>query len=272
LMAGLFWCSILMKMKDSLSAQTVSTGLPNQLIGKKVLFFPRVTSTMDIAREAAGQGAPEGTVVLADEQTAGRGRMRRSWFSPQGSISLSVLLYPQKSFLPYLVMLASLAVVHCIEKVAGVKADIKWPNDVLIKGKKVCGILLESDVREEKVAYAIIGIGINVNMNLADFTEIAAIATSLSQETGKEFSRLALARELLVELEKMYLTLPAGDAIHKEWKARLITLGKSVLVKSGGAFLKGIAEDVTAEGRLLLRQADGSMQEIIAGDVTLREP
>ena len=110
---------------------------------------------MEVAREKAQQGAEEGAVVIADEQTAGRGRIKRTWLSPKGNIAFSVILYPSLARLPFLVMLASLAVVYSIEKVTVLKAGIKWPNDVLINDRKVCGILIESDVRESKVNYAI---------------------------------------------------------------------------------------------------------------------
>jgi len=226
---------------------------------------------MDVARREARQGAIEGTVVTADEQTAGKGRVRRVWLSPRGSIAVSLILYPEKSCLPYLMMLASLAVVHSIKAITGLEAQIKWPNDVLFNGKKVCGILMENEVKGNKVAYAIIGIGINVNLRLADFPEILPAATSLADELGKDVSRVDVIRRLLVEFERLYLALPAGEPVYQEWRDRLVTLGRGVLVKSGRTILEGIAESVARDGSLLLRHSNGSSTKIVAGDVSLRD-
>jgi len=226
---------------------------------------------MDVAKHKAQQGAIEGTVVIAEEQTAGRGRIKRAWLSPKGSIALSIILYPSSVYLSSLIMVASLAVVHCVERVTGLKSQIKWPNDVLVNGKKVCGILIESDIRGNIVDYAIIGIGINVNLRLSDFPEISPTATSLSHELGKDVPRLDMIRYLLVETERLYLALPSGESVYQEWRDNIVTLGKRVQAISGEATYKGIAESVASDGSLLLRQPDGSLTKIVAGDVTLRE-
>ena len=257
--------------EDTLSPALITTNLDTRFIGQKIIYHPRLTSTMAVARQAARQGAAEGTVVVADEQTAGKGRLKRLWLSPRGSLALSIILYPDMSYLPYLMMLASLAVAHSIEAITGLKAQLKWPNDVLINDKKVCGILIDSDLRGNKVAYTIIGIGINVNFRLADFSEILATATSLADELKKDVSRVAVIRHLLVETERLYLALPDGDPIYREWQGKLVTLGKKVQVKSGETFLEGIAESVARDGSLLLRHSDGSVTSIVAGDVTLRD-
>ena len=204
-------------MEDSLSPAAITSGLETRFIGQKVIYYPRLTSTMEVAKQEVQQGAAEGTIVIADEQTTGKGRMNRVWLSPRGSIALSIILYPSLVSLPYLIMLASLAVVHSIEAAAGLRSQVKWPNDILINGRKVCGILIESSVRGSIVDYAIIGIGVNVNLELSDFPEILPAATSLSDELGREVSRLSLIRRLLVEIEKLYLTLPAGGSIYQEW-------------------------------------------------------
>lgn len=255
--------------EDSLSPALITGNLATRFIGQKVIYYPRLASTMDVARQEARQGAAEGTVVIAGEQTAGKGRLKRVWLSPSGSLALSIILYPAIAYLPYLIMLASLAVVRSIEAVTGLKAQVKWPNDVLINGGKVCGILIESDLRGNDVTYAIIGIGINVNFRLSHFPEILPIATSLADELGKDVSRLDLIRCLLVETERLYSTLPDGDSIYQAWRDRLVTLGRKVRVKSGKTVLEGIAESVTRDGSLLLRHANGSSTQIVAGDVTL---
>ncbi len=209
----------------------------------------------------------EGTVVIADEQTAGRGRIERRWLSPRGSIALSVILYPDIAYLPSLIMVASLAVAHTIKAVTGLQPQVKWPNDVLINGKKVCGILIESSVREGTVDYAVMGIGINANLGAADFSGFSA--TSLSDELGKDVSRLELVRRLLVEIERLYLSLTGGDDVYREWRDSLVTLGRTVRARLGETEYQGTAESVDRDGSLLLRSPDGSRHRIPAGDVTL---
>jgi len=258
-------------IKDSLSPALITENLDTRFIGQKIVYYPRLTSTMDVARREARQGAPEGTVVVADEQTAGKGRVKRVWLSPGGSIALSVVLYLDTACLPGLIMLSSLAAARSIEAVTGLGAQIKWPNDILVNGRKVCGILVESDWHGNKVAYTIIGIGINVNFRLSDFPGILPVATSLADETGKDVSRLDLVRALLTEMERLYLALPDGDSVYREWRTKLVTLGRKVRVESGKTMLEGLAESVARDGSLLLRHPDGSSTQIVAGDVRLRD-
>jgi len=258
-------------MPDEILNQSLITkGLNTRFIGQNVLYFPSVTSTNDIARRQAKVKAPEGIVVIADRQTSGRGRLRREWVSPQGNIAVTVVLYPSRKDLHFLTMLASLAVLYSIEKTTGLRCQLKWPNDVMINGKKVCGILLESQVSAESAEYAIVGIGINVNMKLAEYPEISAIATSLTDEMGKVISRVVLLQNLFVEMEKLYLRLQGGESLLAEWREHLVTLGKSIHVRSGDEVFEGIAEAVAEDGSLMLRCADGRLTKFMAGDVTLR--
>jgi BirA family biotin operon repressor/biotin-[acetyl-CoA-carboxylase] ligase len=256
--------------ESSLSSAAIADNLGTRFIGQRVIYYPSLPSTNDTAKQEAQQGAREGTVIVAGEQTAGRGRMKRGWLSPKGSIALSIILYPEMSRLSSLIMVASLGVVHCLEKVTGLKSEIKWPNDVLINDKKVCGILIESELKGKRADYATLGIGINVNIKLSDFPEILPAATSLSHELGRDVSRLDIIRCLLVEIERLYLALPSGDAVYREWRDRLVTLGKKVQVRSEETTYEGIAESVVSDGSLLLRQSDGSLTKIVAGDVTLQ--
>jgi len=258
-------------MEEVLSADFITRGLKTSFIGQRVLYYPSVDSTMEVARQEARQGAVEGTVIVAGEQTGGRGRLKRAWLTPAGNIALSIIFYPKVSYLTSLIMLASLAVVHSIESATGLKPQIKWPNDVLIGDKKVCGILIENDVQGNVVNYSITGIGINANLRLADFPEIQTTATSLSDELGREISRLNVIRHLLGEIERYYLALSAGESIYEEWRDRLVTPGKRVRVTAGETTYEGIAESVTRDGSLSLRGSDGSLTRIVAGDVTLRE-
>ena len=258
-------------VKDSLSSDAITKDLVTRFVGQRVIYYPSLTSTMEVARREAQQGAVAGTVIVADEQTEGKGRLKRTWLSPKGSTALSIILYPSVANLPSLIMLASLAVVYSIEAITGLKSRIKWPNDVLINGRKVCGILIESDVQGNTVNHTIIGIGINANLRLADFPEIQPIATSLSDELGRDVSRLSVIRCLLVEIERLYLALLAGGSIYEEWLDSLITLGKRVRATTGENVYEGVAESVARDGSLLLRGSDGNLTRIVAGDVTLRD-
>ncbi len=258
-------------VENNLSPASIASNLETRFIGQRVIYYPRLASTMDVAKGEARQGATEGTVVVAGEQTVGRGRIRRSWLSPEGSISLSIILYPSVLYLPSLIMLTALAVVHSIEKVTGLESQIKWPNDVLINGRKVCGVLVESGVRGDKVDYSIIGIGMNANFRVSDFPEISSTATSLSDELGCDVPCLGVIQCLLLEIEKLYLALQAGGSVYEEWRDSLVTLGRRVRVVSGDASYEGIAESVARDGSLMLRRADGSLTKIVAGDVALRD-
>jgi BirA family biotin operon repressor/biotin-[acetyl-CoA-carboxylase] ligase len=256
---------------DILSPFSITSDLATHFVGQRVILYPRLPSTMEVAKKEALRGAVDGTVVIAEEQTVGKGRMGRIWLSPKGCVALSIILYPKRGFLSSLVMVASLAVVHAITAVTGLQLQIKWPNDVLINGRKVCGIIIESGVGDNSIDYAVVGIGINVNLKTTDFIEIASVATSLSDELGREVSRLSLIRKLLVEIEPLYLSAKSGDAVYKEWRDSLVTLGRKVCVKSGDDVYEGIAESVDIDGSLILRSLDGSLTKISAGDVTLHD-
>ena len=256
-------------LEDSLSPASVTNNLKTRFVGQRVIYYPSLTSTMDAARREVQRGAEEGTVIIAGEQAGGKGRNERVWLSPKGCIALSVILYPGTLHLPSLIMVASMATVRSIEVVTGLKSQVKWPNDIIINGRKACGILIENGVRGNRVDYAIIGIGINVNLRLADFPDIPPIATSLSNELGRDVSRLDVIRCLLVEIERLYLTLLAGGSVYEEWRDSLVTLGKKVQVEMGTTTFEGVAESVARDGSLLLRRQDGSLTKIVAGDVTL---
>jgi BirA family biotin operon repressor/biotin-[acetyl-CoA-carboxylase] ligase len=256
--------------EEMLNKTSIVKGLTTRFIGQNVLYFPVTTSTNEIARQEALKKAPEGTAVVADRQTGGRGRFKRAWVTPEGNIAVTVVLYPNRQSLPYLTMLAALAVYYSIEKTAGLKCQLKWPNDVLINNKKVCGILLESQATADKVEYAIAGIGINVNMKLVDYPDIAPLATSLADETGGEVSRVVLLRNLFVEMEKLYLRLQAGESILLEWREKLTTIGKTIHVRSGDELFEGTCESVADDGCLMLRCNDGKLLKFNAGDVSLK--
>jgi len=238
-------------------------------VGGELHYYHHLATTMEAAKELAKKGAAEGATVIAGTQTAGRGRIGRTWLSPEGNLAMSIMLKPTLEKLPQLIMIASLAVVRTIKNVAGIEANIKWPNDVLIKGKKVCGILIENEVKGNKVNFAIIGIGINVNLDPLAFPEIAEIATSLSSELGAEISKAELISTLLFEFEQLYLKAQAGTPLYREWQENMETLGRWIQVKTGKTVEQGKAETVTEKGNLILRRIDGSLAEIVVGDVTV---
>jgi BirA family biotin operon repressor/biotin-[acetyl-CoA-carboxylase] ligase len=245
--------------------------LKTRFVGHQTLYYPVTSSTQDIAMQAVKDGAREGTIAIADHQTAGRGRLGRKWLSsPDNSIMVSIILYPDIEHLRQLNMVAALAVAQSIEKLTRLKPVLKWPNDVLLEGKKVSGALIESDIQGERVGSAIVGIGLNVNLDTSSLAEISDTATSLKEMLGREVPRAAILEGLLCEFEEVYQELRHGQPVIKEWQRRLQTLGKEVLVKRGNEVWEGYAESVDKDGNLLLRRPDGTLSTIIAGDVTLK--
>jgi len=253
--------------ENVLTPALVTQNLKTVFIGQKVIHYPVLESTMDAAWREARWGAEAGTVVIADVQTAGRGRLQRAWCSPGGNLSFSVILRPNRDYLPHLIMLASLAVTYSIQIITGLKPQIKWPNDILVRDKKICGILIENELRKNSLRFSVIGIGINVNMDMMDYPEIEGTATSLSAELGRKVSRLDILRQVLTEMDRLYPSLQQSDFILEQWKKYLVTLGQRVQVNLGDKVYKGIAESVCRDGSLMLRQKDGKLTRIIAGDV-----
>ncbi len=252
---------------STLDVEALRRDLRGLLLGNPLLYTPAIGSTNTRATELARAGAAEGTLVTTDEQTAGRGRVGRQWKSlPGQQLALSLVLRPL--FPPhFLVMASALAVAEAIEAVTGLETAIKWPNDIQIGGRKVCGILIETSD-----GFAVLGIGLNVNGSLADDPELSTRATTLATEVGKNVSREALLTELLWRLDALYATLQtAGDAgrasIRDAWRARLVTLGRHVTTHQGATEISGVAEDVDADGALMLRRDDGTRQAVTWGDV-----
>jgi BirA family transcriptional regulator, biotin operon repressor / biotin---[acetyl-CoA-carboxylase] ligase len=254
-------------MDNDLSPELIQHNLMTRFIGQKVIYYPSLESTMDAARREAQWGAEAGTVIVTGEQTAGRGRLQREWISPSGCLAFSVILRPNINCLHYMIMLSSLAVTYGIRSLTGLNAQIKWPNDILIREKKVCGILIENDIRKYSLKYTVIGIGINVNLPVKLYSEISAIATSLSDQLQREVPRLALLRVILQEMDRLYIHLPQAELIFNEWKNNLSTLGQYVQINMGNQTFTGKAESVNDDGTLNIRQKDGQIKTIIAGDL-----
>lgn len=243
-------------------------------IGQPLLHLPAIPSTNSEAMTRAQQGAAEGTLVTTDHQTAGRGRMGRSWVAlPNEQLALSLILHP--TFPPhFLVMASALAVAEAIEATASVRPAIKWPNDVLIEGRKVCGILIETSIATSGTV-AVLGIGINVNGSLAAYPELAERATTLADALGHPIPREPLLIDLLRRLDDLYSALrtdgtggeQARRQLREAWRARLATLGQRVTIQQNGQVLTGIAADVDAMGALELVADDGTRHTITWGDV-----
>jgi BirA family biotin operon repressor/biotin-[acetyl-CoA-carboxylase] ligase len=244
-----------------------------------VISLPRTGSTNDVLKELAATGAPEGTVVIADEQTAGRGRFDRRWLAPPGTcLLLSILFRPSlpASQVSHLTMLTALAATDAIETLTGLKVALKWPNDLIVPAatgwRKLAGMLTETSFAGQEVTWAVVGIGINVNVPPAAVAELAADATSILAETGQETDRAALLQHLLAGVERRYARLRAGETPCAEWASRLATLGQRVQVDASGERYSGTAEAVDEDGALLLRTDDGHLRRLLAGDVTLLRP
>jgi len=245
--------------------------LASKKVGGRIVYYPSVGSTMDAARVAAELGAHDGTAVTADEQTRGRGRLGRSWITPpDSSIALSVIVRPAMPDLPKVSLAGSLAVVRAIRRVTGVEASIKWPNDVLLGGRKVAGVLVESSVIGDALQSAVLGIGVNVNLETEAFPEISPTATSVHKHARGHVPRRELLAALLEELDDLYRSMTEGSFPIEEWRERLETIGREVRVRSAEAMEEGVAEAVNSQGALLLRRDDGSLIEVLAGEVTLR--
>jgi BirA family biotin operon repressor/biotin-[acetyl-CoA-carboxylase] ligase len=255
-----------------LDLPAVESGLQTSFIGRRFIYLTSTSSTMDVARAEAESGAEEGTAVLAEEQTAGRGRFGRSWVSPTGkNIYLTLLLRPTVDQLRRLSIITPLAVALAIEETTGLAPQIKWPNDVLLSGRKVAGILIETEFSGSEPRYALLGPGINVNFEIDPTSEIASIATSIKQELGADASREAVLAALLNHIEALYKA-PDPRAVHEAWKSRLETLGRDVTVTFHGETCSGHADDVDDAGNLILRLPDGSHRTFEAGEVSLRAP
>mgnify|MGYP001115218533 CR=1 FL=1 len=250
----------------------VLAGLAVGPFGENVHVYERVGSTNDVLKEMATQGAPEGTLVIADEQTAGRGRMGRAWVAPpQSSLLMSILFRP--ALLPQqvyrLVMACGLAVAEACEAEEGIPpVEVKWPNDLLIGGRKFTGILPESAFIGEQLAWVVVGIGVNVNQTFEASDALAATATSLRAVSGHEHNRAALLAHILERLSHWHRHL-LDDALPDAWRGRCMTLGQRVRVGTPQGVLEGLAEAVDENGMLWLRDATGQHHRISAGEATL---
>ena len=243
--------------------------LDTKIIGRKIYHFDTIDSTNIFAKILIKKGAEEGTVVVADIQSSGRGRKDRTWSSPKGGLWFSIVLYPIISPKGGMIvtMATSVAVAKGIEEITGIKPVIKWPNDLLINGKKVCGIFTELDARKDIINNVVVGIGINVNNKIDE--ELNKIAMSLVDEVGTEISIDELLRSVLINLDETYNKLIHNDydSIRESWLSYSNIIGKKIQVQDDDIITTGKVTDVDEDGCLILDTEKGSVK-IVSGDLT----
>lgn len=266
----------LVSSPDLLTPLGISAGLATRRIGSPAVCLKETESTNQVAFRMAQEGAAEGTVVIADLQTAGKGRLGRVWLSPPGvNLYCSVVLRPAISPVAacQLTFLSVVAVARAIEKCTALAPQIKWPNDILIGGKKVAGLLNEMSAETEKVNFVVLGIGVNLNMELSQLgeTQLRHPATSLYEAGGVRVDRLGFTRTLLTELDDLYdRFLAEGEApVRAEWLERSAIRGRRVRVQCGERDFTGEVQGIDPFGALLVLQADGTRETVLSGDVTL---
>jgi len=264
----------LVSAPDALHADDLLSRLDARLIvGRDIRVFQETTSTNDVVEKLARDGVREGVAVFAESQTRGRGRLGRNWMSPPGQgLWFSVLLRPKLSpqSATQLTVIGATAVTRALAAETGLVPQIKWPNDILICGKKVVGILTELSAELDEVRHVTLGIGVDVNV-MQFPPELEPVATSLALEAGHPFSRPALAAAILTELDADYARIRNGEfsAIAEEWEQQCITLARRVRIHAGDRTITGRAEALDRDGALLLRTDHGHLERVMGGDVLL---
>jgi BirA family transcriptional regulator, biotin operon repressor / biotin---[acetyl-CoA-carboxylase] ligase len=265
----------IIKAPDHVTANEIRLGLKTSIIGQQIHYHESVDSTQKIAHRLGLENAAEGTVVIADEQIGGRGRMERVWHSPKNTgVWMSIILRPNIPLpkAPQLTLLTAVAVAQAIENCTGVEPHIKWPNDILINGKKVTGILTELQAESDRIHSIIIGIGINVNQKNTDFpSELHSIATSLSIESGSFVNRAELIQAVFGGLEKLYLLyLDKGfQPIKLLWESYAISVGKRITARTITGNIVGQALGITEDGVLQIQDDNGEIHHIYSADIEI---
>ena len=248
-----------------------------RVIGRDIRIFERTTSTNDIMARLAGDGVKEGAVVFAESQSRGRGRLGRHWISPpRKGLWFSILLRPDLApqSATQLTVAAATALARALAQQTGLAPEIKWPNDILIGGKKTAGILTELTAELDHVREVVLGIGVNANLELSELPrELRAAATSLRIESGQAVDRAGLAVAILREMDDDYDRIRRGqfESVAAEWQQRCGTLGRQVSIRVGERVIRGRAEALDGQGALLLRTQHGHLERIIGGDVTMEK-
>jgi len=260
---------------DKLLPAFITMGLKTTIIGREVFFYPTIDSTNSQAKVIAGHGVHDGALVITDYQTEGQGRLKRQWVSPpKKNLLFSVVFYPlvAPSKVFQMTLFASLAVCKTLNTVFKIKAGIKWPNDVYINNRKICGVLTDVSIDQKRVKWVVVGIGLNVNADPSFEPELGSLATSVKRETGRVQKRLPILRQILENMDLLYKRFLSGETKHirDEWLSYSIILGKKVIIFSDGLQETGIADAIDEDGALILLTPDGERKKIVAGDVSLR--
>jgi BirA family biotin operon repressor/biotin-[acetyl-CoA-carboxylase] ligase len=268
--------------EEKLNAWEISNNLGTSVIGSEIQYFESLDSTNRYAGRLASEGCRDGLTVIAGAQTEGRGRIGRNWESPAGmGIYLSVVLRPPMDPFetPILTLAAAVATVNALRKAAGVEAGIKWPNDLILDGKKVCGILLEMSSEADRVNHVIIGIGINYAQRREDFPEELrgrAISLKMAEAEGitenRTFGRITVIQEVLRELDSAFKRILEGDGgkILDSWRAHSVTLGREIVFHLKGVEYCGTAVDISEDGRLVVDCRDGIRRDLVSGEISIR--
>ncbi|MDD5475405.1 MAG: biotin--[acetyl-CoA-carboxylase] ligase [Syntrophales bacterium] len=264
----------LVSVPDRLIEEEILAGLKTRVLGRKIVSLETIPSTQDHAKNLANKGYPEGTLVVAERQTGGRGRMGRTWVSPPGGLYFSIILRPQISIssATQIPLVAGVALLLAIECSTSLLPRLKWPNDLMIGERKAAGILAEMNAEVDRINWVVLGIGINVNTAPSDFpADIKGMSVSLSGGSNHEVSRLKLLQDVLYELEKAMerFQYEGFEPFRLRWKNQSATLGRNVMITGGGDPVEGKAVDIDIDGALILEQGYGSRRRIITGDVSL---
>ncbi len=260
---------------SALDTRRIASHLRTVRFGRELTVLAKTDSTQTEAEKRAREGAPEGTLVVAEEQTSGRGRQGRVWHSPPGKgVWMSTVLRPEGPLtaVPQLTLLAAVAVCRAIRQVSGVEAGIKWPNDLLADGRKLCGILLEAVVEDGGVRHCIMGIGIDANLEESDYPEeLRSKVTSLRRESGIEVDRSALIAAVMNEFETLYrLYAESGfEPVRLLWESLSVTLGREIVVRDVRGERRGWAHGLGGQGELMMRTEDGAVVPVYSGDIEL---
>jgi len=263
----------LAEVPDLLGAREITAGLDTDTFGRVVYALDQVDSTNTFASRLAADGAKEGTLVISDSQSAGRGRLGRNWSSPPGmNVYMSLILRPgiPPVDAPLITLAASVALAKSVNGLYGIDARIKWPNDLLIDGRKLAGMLTEMNAEPERVRHIVLGVGVDVNMPKRAFpADIRDASTSVMVELGRKVNRAELVRGFLFELEQVYhMFLSGGRAqVLDEWRGLSCTLGRNVRIHAVSGYTEGLAVNVDDTGALVLKHPDGRLVTVTGGDV-----
>jgi len=262
-------------LMEPLQLDIVFKGLGQSLFSKNLIFVETVDSTNNMAKDLAAKGAQEGTVVVAEEQTAGRGRLQRKWLSPKhANLLFSVLLRPS-TIVPdqifTLTMILALASIDAVEDVSGIHIMIKWPNDLYVNQKKLGGILTEFSVRKNLVQHVVLGLGLNVNWEPAD-SSLLYPSTSILTETGGAVSREQILIRILKKFERYYYQILAGklDNFYERWNRRSMLFGKRITIQGPGESRDGIARGIDKNGALVITNDKGKEERVMCGDISVK--